>query len=50
MLLLAFPELKQERGLVTERLSAENAGEETMKLWKELVNQEIQTTDEDDGF
>lgn len=50
MLLLAFPELKQERGLVTERLKAENAGEEVVKLWQELVNQEIQTTDEDDEF
>jgi hypothetical protein len=50
MLLLAFPELKQEGGLVTERLKAENAGEEIMKLWQELVNQEIQTTDEDDEF
>jgi hypothetical protein len=50
MLLLAFPELKQEDGLVTERLKAENAGEEIMKLWQELVNQEIQTTDEDDEF
>lgn len=50
MLLLTFPELKQERGLVTERLKAENAGEEIMKLWKELVNQKIQTTDEDDEF
>jgi len=50
MLLLAFPELKQEDGLVTERLKAENAGEEIMKLWQELVNQEIQATDEDDEF
>ena len=50
MLLLAFPELKQEDGLVTELLKAENAGEEIMKLWQELVNQEIQATDEDDEF
>ena len=50
MLLLAFPELKQDDGLVTERLQAENAGNEAMKLWRELVNQEIQTTDEDDEF
>ncbi|MEP6894426.1 MAG: nucleotidyl transferase AbiEii/AbiGii toxin family protein [Chloroflexota bacterium] len=50
MLLLAFPELKHDNGLVTERLKAESAGDEAMKLWRELVNQEIQTTDEDDEF
>jgi hypothetical protein len=50
MLLLAFPDLKISDGLVAERLRAENAGEEVMKLWQELVNQKIQTTDEDDGF
>lgn len=50
MLLLEFPALKQENGLVTERLKAENAGQETMKLWQELVNQEIQTTEDDDEF
>jgi hypothetical protein len=50
MLLLAFPDLKSEDGLVAERLRAENAGEEVMKLWWELVNQKIQTTDEEDEF
>lgn len=50
MLLLAFPELKQKGGLVTERLKAENAGDGAMRLWRELVNQEIQTTNEDDEF
>ena len=50
MLLLAFPDLKINDGLVAERLRAENAGEEVMKLWQELVAQKIQTTDEDDGF
>lgn len=50
MLLLAFPELKQNDGLVDERLRAENAGEEIMRLWGEVVRQEIQTTDEDDEF
>jgi hypothetical protein len=48
--LLAFPELKASDGLVAERLRAENAGEEVMKLWQELVNQEIRTTNEDDEF
>ena len=50
MLLLAFPELKQEGGLVTERLKAENAGDEAMKLWRELVDLEIQSTEDDDEF
>jgi hypothetical protein len=50
MLLLAFPELKSSDGLVAERLRAENAGEEVMKLWQELVDQEIEPTDEDDEF
>lgn len=50
MLLLAFPELKQNDGLVTERLKAENAGEDIMNLWRDLVKQEIQSTDEDDEF
>ncbi len=50
MLLLAFPDLKSKDGLVAERLRAENAGEDAMKLWRELVNQEIQTTNEDDEF
>jgi hypothetical protein len=50
MLLLAFPDLKINDGLVAERLRAENAGEEVMKLWQELVDQKIQTADEDDRF
>ena len=50
MLLLAFPELKSNDGLVTERLKAENAGEEVMNLWSDLVKQAIQSTDEDDEF
>jgi hypothetical protein len=50
MLLLAFPKLKQNDGLVTERLKAENAGDEAMKLWQELVALEIQSTEDDDEF
>ena len=50
MLLLTFPELKRGEGLVTERLKAENAGEDVIQLWHELVKQEIQSTDEDDEF
>ncbi len=50
MLLLAFPELKQSDGLVLERLKAENAGDDVINLWRDLAAQEIQSTDEDDGF
>jgi hypothetical protein len=50
MLLLTFPELKSNDGLVTERLKAESAGEDVMSLWSDLVKQAIQSTDEDDEF
>ena len=50
MLLLAFPELKQNDGLVKERLKAEGAGKEVMNLWSDLVKQAIQSTDDDDEF
>jgi hypothetical protein len=48
MLLLAFPELKKDTGIVSERLKAENAGEEVVILWRDLVKQEIQSTDDDE--
>ena len=50
MLLLTFPELKSNEGLVRERLKAENAGEDVINLWRDLVKQAIQSTDEDDEF
>ncbi|MFN3491873.1 MAG: nucleotidyl transferase AbiEii/AbiGii toxin family protein, partial [Anaerolineales bacterium] len=50
MLLLTFPELKNENGLVTERLHASHANDEVMKLWHELVNQNIQPENEDTEF
>ena len=50
MLLLAFPELKKSDGSVTERLKAENAGEDVMNLWRDLVKQEFQSTADDDEF
>jgi len=50
MLLLTFPELKSNDGLVAERLKAESAGEDVMSLWSDLVKQAIQSTDEDDEF
>ena len=50
MMLLAFPELKQEAGPVADRLQAIGASVEAMAAWKELVKQEIQAADEDDEF
>lgn len=50
MLLLAFPDLKQNDGPVMERLKAENAGEDVYHLWGDLVKQDIQATDEEDEF
>jgi len=50
MLLLAFPNLKQNDGLVAERLRAANAGNEVMGLWRELVSQNIEPADEEDEF
>ena len=48
MLLLAFPELKLDDGLVMERLQAENAGEDAQTLWRKWVKQEIQTEDDEE--
>lgn len=49
-LLLTFPELKTDEGIVAERLRAADASERVMAEWKELVAQEIQAEDEDDEF
>ena len=48
MLLLTFPELKKDQGVVSEALASMKAGEEVMKAWNELVAQEI-VEPEDDG-
>ena len=50
MLLLAFPDLKQNEGPVTKRLVAANAGEDIMNLWRELVKQSIQAAEDDEEF
>jgi hypothetical protein len=50
MLLLAFPELKDEDSAVKERLHAANASPEVMQLWSEIVKEEIRPTDEDSEF
>jgi len=48
MLLLAFPELKQEAGAVADRLKIWGADENVLKVWKGLVAQEIKPADEED--
>ena len=49
-LLLAFPELKTEAGIVRDLLNSLAANEQEMKTWTELVNQEISKPDDDTEF
>jgi len=48
MLLLTFPELKKERGAVTEALKSAGVKDDVMQTWRELVAQEL-IEPEDDG-
>jgi Nucleotidyl transferase AbiEii toxin, Type IV TA system len=48
LLLLTFPELKQEQGAVSDALKLNGVKEDVMQTWRELVAQEI-TKPEDDG-
>jgi hypothetical protein len=50
VLLLAFPELQSETGPVYESLQLAGANPEILELWRELVAQEIEAEDEDEGF
>ncbi len=50
MLLLRFPELKSESGVVFDRLVAANADTHVLSAWREIVAQEISNEIEDDGF
>ena len=50
MLVLAFPDLKTEYGVVREILNSLNASEEELKTWSEVVHQEIQPPDDDSEF
>jgi hypothetical protein len=49
-LLLAFPELKQANGLVTDALRSTGASQTALDAWLDLVAQEILPDDEDDDF
>lgn len=50
MLLLTFPELKRESSAVFERLQATGVEPAVLEAWKELVAQEITSSNEDDEF
>jgi hypothetical protein len=50
MLLLAFPDLKNESGPVSKILNSLGATEEEMKTWSEVVQQEISKPDDDAEF
>ena len=50
MLLLSFPDLKQESGPVTDLLLAMGAAAGVLDVWLDLVAQDIQPGNEDDEF
>jgi hypothetical protein len=50
MLLLKFPELKSEVGLVVDSLTRSGASPEILALWREIVNTEIKPEDDEDEF
>ena len=50
MLLLTFPELKDEAGPVTKALKAREVSPTILNVWQDLATQEIQPSDEDEDF
>jgi hypothetical protein len=50
LLLLTFPELKQEQGPVVDRMHATGAAPEVLAVWRELVAQELTPPDDDDEY
>ncbi|MBI4639695.1 MAG: nucleotidyl transferase AbiEii/AbiGii toxin family protein, partial [Candidatus Tectomicrobia bacterium] len=50
MLLLTFPELKRDSGPVVDRLQAAGANTAVLNVWKEIVAQEIRSSEEEDEF
>jgi hypothetical protein len=49
-MLLKFPHLKAEYGVVQQKLQAHGADEKTLAFWRELVAEEIVPEREDDEF
>ena len=50
LLLLTFPELKTESGVVSEILNSLGANEDELKTWNEVVRQKITEPDDDAEF
>lgn len=50
MLLLTFPELKSETGVVSEALKSIGANDDVMEAWRELVAQKLVESDDDGEF
>jgi nucleotidyltransferase AbiEii toxin of type IV toxin-antitoxin system len=50
MLLLTFPELKEEKGAVSQALGSLGAKDDVMATWQELVAQEIVEPEDDSEF
>lgn len=50
MLLLTFPELKNEEGAVSEALKSVGVKEDVLQTWRELVAQELIEPDDDGEF
>jgi len=49
-LLLTFPELKSDQGAVADCLQAAGVNEAIFMIWRKLVAQDIQASDEEDEF
>jgi len=49
-LLLAFPELKNEKGPVAERLTAMGCGKRVLDAWKTVVKTAVRPNNDEDGF
>lgn len=50
MLLLTFPDLKTDTGMVADSLYSLEANEEVMNTWRKLVELEITEPTEEDEF
>jgi len=50
MLLLTFPELKQEEGSVSEALKSLSANDDVMETWRGLVEEKLIEPDEENKF
>lgn len=50
MLLLTFPELKNEKGAVSEALKSLGAKDDVMETWRELVAQELVESEDESEF